>query len=195
MFQDLDATLKAVLTDATAPAELRNAEISFTTPDRDFKPTQATVNLFLHALQENRTLREAGPITTRAGNGFVATTPPLRMDCTYLATAWSTRTGALKVEEEHTLLGLALAWLGRFPELEERFLRGRLKDPPQAHPVSVVVANTGEGTSISEFWSALGVTPRTTFPVTVTIGLLLSDEKVEYPQTREIETRPVLRGP
>ena len=38
MFDDLDATLRAVLADAAAPADVRTAEVSFDTPDRDFKP-------------------------------------------------------------------------------------------------------------------------------------------------------------
>ena len=33
MFQDLDATLKAMLSDAAAPADVRNADVSFVTPD------------------------------------------------------------------------------------------------------------------------------------------------------------------
>jgi hypothetical protein len=47
MLHDLDATLRAVLTDPAAPADIRTAEISFETPDKDFRPAQPTVNLFL----------------------------------------------------------------------------------------------------------------------------------------------------
>ena len=38
MFQDLDTTLEAMLDDAAAPTDLRNADVSFDTPDKDYKP-------------------------------------------------------------------------------------------------------------------------------------------------------------
>ena len=47
-----------MLDDAAAPADLRAADVSFDTPDKDFKPAQATVNLFLHEVIENRALRD-----------------------------------------------------------------------------------------------------------------------------------------
>jgi hypothetical protein len=65
MFQDLDATLQAVLSDAAAPGALRNAEISFDTPDRDFQPQHASVNLFLHEVSENRALRDDARVLQR----------------------------------------------------------------------------------------------------------------------------------
>ena len=58
MFQDLDLTLKAILGDLKAPAELFDADVSFVVPDRDYKPGTPTVNLFLHGVKENREPRE-----------------------------------------------------------------------------------------------------------------------------------------
>ena len=52
MFQALDATLRAVLADAPRPDAVRNAAIGFDTPDRDFQPQHASVNLFLHEVSE-----------------------------------------------------------------------------------------------------------------------------------------------
>ena len=46
MFHDLDSTLTAILDDATAPKELRDADVSFETPDRNFAPGRPTVNSF-----------------------------------------------------------------------------------------------------------------------------------------------------
>jgi hypothetical protein len=186
MFQDLDATLEAMLNDAAAPAELRNADVSFDTPDKDYKPTQATVNLFLHDLAENRTLRDAAPVVERNGDAYASRPPPPRVDCTYLTTAWSSKTAGLKAQEEHRLLGLALAWLSRFPVIEDSFLQGGLKNPPQPYPLPTVVAQVKEGQNMGHFWSALGVPPRPAFSLTVTIAMQPFDEVEQYPVTEEI---------
>jgi hypothetical protein len=200
VFHDLDATLKALLDDTAAPAELRAADISFDTPDKDFKPTQPTVNLFLHEVTENRSLRDEARVVSRAGDVYSSRLPSLRADCTYLTTAWSAQAAGLKAAEEHRLLGLALQWFCRFPVLEDRFLRGSLKVPPQPYPLPTVVAQTREGRSNGEFWSALGVPPRPAFSVTVTITVEPFDQVEDFPALQKIHLRstlighPVLRG-
>jgi len=193
MFQDLDATLRAALTDPAAPAAVHAAEISFDAPDRDFTPTQGTLDLFLHEVVENRTLRETAPFLSRVGDqpgdDYRSVPPPLRVDCTYLATAWSARTGGEKTAEEHTLLGLTLLWLARFPTIDDRFCQGSMQRPAQPYPLALTVAQTREHPGAGEFWSALGVAPRPAFSVTVTVALQPIDDVTEYPAVREI--RPV----
>ena len=54
---DLDTTLAALLADESAPSESCDAEVSFITPGKDFNPTPATVNVFLHGVQGNLDLR------------------------------------------------------------------------------------------------------------------------------------------
>lgn len=192
MFDDLDATMKALLDDAAAPQAVREADVSFDTPDRDYKPAQTTLNLFLQEVVENRTLREEGPVTIRTETGFTTRMPFLRIDCTYLVTAWSNQTGGLKAAAEHRLLGLALQWLGRFPVIGETFHRGALRNPPQPYPLSTVVAQTQEGRSAAEFWSALGVAPRPAFPLTVTLTVQPYDEIQESvaPEAIRVTTTP-----
>ena len=114
VFQDLDATLTALLADPAAPSELRAAETSFVTPVKDFNPTTATLNLFLHGLRENRELRSSVPVVAAVDNRH-GSCAPLRIDCTYLITAWSPKTGDLKIADEHQLLGAAVLWLSRNP--------------------------------------------------------------------------------
>ncbi|MET7900739.1 Pvc16 family protein [Streptomyces sp. NPDC005355] len=181
MFQDLDATLKALLGAAGAPAEVRAAEVSFDTPDKDFSPAQSTVNLFLHDVQENRVLRNDAPLLDRNAAGWTARRTPLRVDCTYLTTTWSPSTGGLKAAEEHRLLGLTLEWLSRFPEIEERFLMGGLTSPPQLYPLPLTVAQVQEGQGTGQFWTALGVAPRPAFSLTVTVGLPAHEAEERYP--------------
>ena len=186
MFQDLDTTLEAMLNDPAAPADLRNADVSFDTPDKDYKPDHATVNLFLHDLAENRDLRDTTRVVERNGDVYASRPPPLRVDCTYLTTAWSAKPAAQKVEEEHRLLGLALSWLSRFPVIEDRFLEGKLKNPPQPYPLPAVVAQVKEGQGLGHFWSALGVPPRPAFSLTVTITVQPSDQVEQYPVTEKV---------
>ena len=186
MFDDLDATVKAILDDAAAPAPLRAADVSFDTPDKDYTPGQATVNFFLHEVNENRVLRDEARVLARVGDGYTSRLPSLRVDCTYLTTAWSAQAGGLKAAEEHRLLGLALQWLSRFPVVPERFLQGSLKTPPQPYPLPTVVAQTQEGRSNGEFWSALGVPPRPAFSVTVTVTIDPFDEVEPFAAVQEI---------
>ncbi len=186
MFDDLDDTLRAVLDDPTAPADLRAADVSFLTPDKDFAPAQATVNLFLYEVQENHQLRENGPIVELVDGQYISNQPPVRMDCTYLTTTWSAKTGALQAAEEHRLLGLALLWLNRFPVVGTDFLRGTLATPPQPFPLPTLVAQLKEDQSNGQFWTALGIAPRPAFSVTVTIAMLAPAEPDQFPQVRSV---------
>ncbi|HEY2175197.1 MAG TPA: Pvc16 family protein [Mycobacteriales bacterium] len=201
MFDDLDATLAALLADGAAPQELRTADVSFTVPDKDFGPAQPTLDLFLHEVQENRALRDAVPIVQPVpAGGWESERPPLRVDCTYLITVWSPKTGALRAAEEHRLLGRALLWLGRFPVIPDQYLRGTLTTPPQPYPLTTTVAQTREGQSMGEFWTALGIAPRPAFSLTVTIAMQPYTETESFPALSEIQLRtglldqPELRG-
>ncbi|HEY7104329.1 MAG TPA: Pvc16 family protein [Mycobacteriales bacterium] len=201
MFDDLDASLAAVLDDAAAPTEVRTADVSFVAPDKDFTPGQPTLNLFLHEVQENRALRDDAPQRRHLnGGGWTVERAPLRVDCTYLVTAWSSKTGGLKAAEEHRLLGRTLLWLGRFPVIPDSYLQGTLAAPPQPFPLAAAVAQTREGQSMGEFWTALGVAPRPAFSLTVTVALQPFTETETYPELTAVQLRtglvtdPVLRG-
>jgi hypothetical protein len=179
MFQDLDSTLAGLLDDAAAPAELRDADVSFETPDRHFAPPRATVNLFLYEVQENRESRDPVPITAKVGDLLVRRRPPLRVDCTYLVTAWSELTGPLKVTAEHQLLSQALIWLSRFGTIPAGFLQGSLADQP--FPAPTLVAQMDGGRQAGEFWNALGTPPRPAFTLVVRIAMDLGVDVPEGP--------------
>lgn len=190
MFDDMDASLAALLADGAAPQEVRTADVSFTVPDKDFGPAQATLDLFLHEVQENRGLRDVAPILQPLpAGGWESERSPLRVDCTYLVTAWSPKTGALRAAEEHRLLGRALLWLGRFPVIPDQYARGALKTPPQPYPLATTVAQTREGQSMGEFWTALGIAPRPAFSLTVTIALQPYTETETFPALTAIQLR------
>jgi len=187
MFRDLDDTLRTILDDAGAPNELRNADVSFETPDKNFAPGQPTINLFLYEVQENRVLRDPVPINEIVGGVFVRRMPPLRVDCRYLVTAWSNQLGAARIAEEHRLLAQALVWLSRFTTVPPGFLQGSLATQP--FPPPTLIAQPEGNQEQGEFWSALGIFPRPAFRVTVTIAMDLNVSVAEGPPvvTKEID--------
>jgi Pvc16 N-terminal domain/Carboxypeptidase regulatory-like domain len=180
MFQDLDSTLQAIVDDPHAPKLLREAEVSFETPDSDYAPDRTTLNLFLHEVSENRDLRDPEPIYALEHGTYKRRAPPLRIDCCYLVTAWSRESGARKAAEEHQLLGQALAWLGRFGTIPEAYFKGSLVGQP--YPPPTLVAQVDGRHAGSEFWSALGISPRVTFKAIVTIALDLEQETIVGPE-------------
>ncbi|GAA0435954.1 hypothetical protein Acor_55450 [Acrocarpospora corrugata] len=193
MFQDLDATIGAMLQDPAAPQQLRGAQIAFDTPDRNFQPAHATLNLFLHELSENRELRDDARVMELSGTTYTSRLPSIRIDCVYLLTAWSTQSAALKTAEEHQLLGAALVWLARFPTLETRFLRGVLQNQP--YPVPATVAQTREGQQMGHFWSALGIAPRPAFSLTVTVAADPFDQTEQFRTHTGVIVKTVLEHP
>ncbi|HEU4511089.1 MAG TPA: DUF4255 domain-containing protein, partial [Pyrinomonadaceae bacterium] len=154
MFQDLDSALTNLLNDPLAPADVVNADVSFETPDKNFTPPAATINLFLYELKENRELRDPVPIRDIVGGVVVRRQPPLRTDCTYLVTAWANNlAGPARVAAEHSLLGQTLVWLNRFPHVPESyFAGGGLADPP--FPPPTLIAQPKPDNNAGEFWSA-----------------------------------------
>ena len=91
---------------------------------KSMRRSRTTLNLFLHEVSENRDLRDPEPIYTLEHGTYKKLMPPLRIDCCYLVTAWSSKSGAQRAAEEHQLLGQALAWLSRFGTIPETYLRG-----------------------------------------------------------------------
>lgn len=189
MFQDLDSTLTVLLDDLGAPADVRAADVSFETPGKDYSPDTATINLFLFNIEENRELRDPVPTIEQTGGMFRRKFPPMRVNCSYLVTAWSPQTGENKVEEEHRLLGLTLAWLGSFPTIPDAFLQGGLAT--QLYPLPSLVAQMNGRPTTSEFWSALEIAPRPSFTLLVTVTLDLLHEVDEGPP---VDTRHLRLG-
>ena len=168
MFPILNTALKTILDDAAAPLTLRAADVSFETPVKTYAPSSATINLFLLEVKENRLLRDPEPIITYSAGTFTKKQPPVRVDVTYVVTAWSAETGEDKISEEHELLALALAWFSRVPVVPGALL------PGQPFPVPLFTALPDNRLNIGEFWSALGIPPRAAFTLTATVTLDLA---------------------
>jgi len=186
MLDDLDETLRTLLIEELPQViekiERDGFDIRFDVPNREFKSRLAkpTLCVYLYNIQENRDLR--GRTWERNHqNGSVATRrPPVRLDCSYMITAWSN-----EVEDEHRLLTGAARVLFRNPILPRDVLKGALADGIE---ITTEVAQPESFKDIVDIWSVLDNDLRPSVRVTVTVPL---DVDVEYltSRVRERELR------
>jgi hypothetical protein len=171
MIRDLSETLKAVLQDpsfATQFPELAGADITFERPTDPFQPNKSTIDLFLYDLRENTMLRSNEVIVERQNGHAISHPAPLRLDCSYLVTAWPVG-GLEPFLQEHRLLAQVLRVLSRYPTIPANFLKGSLigQDPP----LPMVALHPDALKNLAEFWSSLGSKLRASLTVTATISV------------------------
>ncbi|WP_019503897.1 DUF4255 domain-containing protein [Pleurocapsa sp. PCC 7319] len=166
MFRDLDDSLKKLLEAELLGVLSDSVTVVFDTPDDKFNPpNQRTVNFFLYDIQENRDLRNNEWFIRRQPNGVVQKNlPPVRVDCSYMVTAWSG-----DAESEHSLLGEVMKVLLRHPTLPDSVLTGSLAG--QEPPLPTSALQPAKLQSLGEFWQALGGKPKAALHYTVTIGV------------------------
>jgi len=185
MIRDLSQTLRLLLTQGV-PAELATAQIVFDRPSEQFNPTQATIDLFLYDIRENVELRSNESTVERLNGQATIHRPPLRINCSYLVTAWP---GGVSGDElalqEHRLLSQVLQVLARYPTIPESFLQGTLVG--QTLPLPMVTAQAEGLKSPSEFWTAMGRQLRPSLNVVVTLAIppLSESESVPLVITRD----------
>lgn len=173
MIHDLDETLRELLTQTLPPALIEQVTISFATPDDQFPPTSVTLpalNLFLYDVQENRELRSNEWRVKRGSDGMATKRPPpVRVNCSYLVTAWPSESAPQPAEDEHRLLGEVMKVLLRYPTIPAEVLQGDLQG--QEPPLPTISLNPGRLQSVGEFWQALGGKPKAALNYTVTLGV------------------------
>jgi hypothetical protein len=183
MLDDLDRTLRALLIDdlprVIEKIEADGFEVRFDVPNREFRSrlSKPTLNLYLYNIQENRDMRGRTWDQGRTNGSVTTRRPPVRLDCSYLVTAWSN-----EVEDEHRLLTGAARVLFRNPTLPEEVLQGALAD---GYAITTEVAQPESLKDIVDVWSVLDNDLRPSVRVTVTVPL---EVEVEY------HTPPVLEG-
>jgi Pvc16 N-terminal domain len=173
VIDDLDSTLAALLQQELPSEILAQAAITFATPDERFPPQSVTlpaIDLFLYDVRENRDLRANEWLLDRAGDGSLRREPPpVRVDCSYLVTAWPSSSSTSPALDEHHLLGAVITALLRHPKLPPAILQGTLAAAGIETPTTTLQQDRLQG--IAEFWQALGGRPRAAFDYTVTIAL------------------------
>jgi hypothetical protein len=170
MFQDLDATLAALL---DAELAVENVAVSFAAPDDQFPPSGVSlpaVAFFLYDVRENQELRPNRWELEREPNGMVTRKrPPVRVDCSYLITAWPSEAAPDPAQDEHRLLGEVMKVLLGHPRIPAAYLRGELvgQDPPM--PARIIAE--AQLHSLGEFWQAMGGKPKATLHYAVTVSV------------------------
>lgn len=171
MFQDLDATIAALLQQDLQLGN--NVTIGFEAPDDDFRTSVQgpTINFFLYDIRENYELRSQEWHNVRQMDGTIQRhRAPARVNCSYLITAWSKNTTpAEAAQEEHMMLGSVMKVLMRYRELPNTILKGSLID--QAPPVRAKAVQPEQIHSLGEFWQAMGGKPKASLNYTLTISV------------------------
>jgi hypothetical protein len=170
VIDDLDRTVEELLKHELPPALVGQVAISFAAPDSEFPPTAVTlpaVDFFLYDIRENMELRQPGWIVEHRQNGTATKRrSSVRVDCSYLVTAWSSEASTTRALDEHRILSEVMFALLRHPILPDALLQGRLigQEPPTS------ALQPGRLQSVGELWQALGGKPKAALNYTVTIG-------------------------
>ena len=171
MIYDLDKTLEQLLKQELPPELVSNMTISFDTPDDQFPPTLVTlpaINIFLYDVRENLALRSNEWTVERHSNGMATQKrPAVRVECSYLITAWPSESVPNPAMDEHHLLGEIMKVFLRHHTIPAGVLHGSLKG--QKPPLPVMSLQPGRLQSLGAFWQALGCKPKAALNYSVTI--------------------------
>ena len=188
MLHDLDATLGKLLEQELAGTIGGQVAISFLSPGADFPPSTVTppaLDVFLYDVREDRAGRDGDWPIVRADDGSPTgrRAPAVRVECSYLITAWPSSSSSDPARDEHRLLGEVLRALVRHPVLPADLLQGELKR--QAAPLPTASLQPGRLHSIAELWQASGGRPRAAINYTVTIVVDGAAPQVVGPPVKE----------
>lgn len=149
MIQDIDATVKELLVQKV-PLDTAVVDIRFETPTKDWVTgiQRPTINLFLYDVRENLELRSNERQLERRGALGSEQRAPVRLDLTYLITAWTA-----DVADEHQLLGNLLTALLRYPLLPAEVLKGAVQNQPL--PLRAWIAQPERTPNAWDFWGSL----------------------------------------
>jgi hypothetical protein len=131
--------------------------------------TLPAIDLFLYDMRENRDLRSVEWDVERRLDGTTMRPPPVRVDCSYLVTAWPSESSTSRAQDEHRMLGEVMRVLLRHPVLPAAVLQGELEGQLPALPAATL--QPGRLQSVAEFWQALGGKPKAALNYTVTIAV------------------------
>jgi uncharacterized protein DUF4255 len=187
MIDDLDRTLEELLKRELPANLVSQVAISFAAPDNQFPPPSVAlpaIDLFLYDVRENRELRRGDwVVERRTDNTALRLPPPVRVDCSYLITAWPSAASTTPAQDEHRLLGETMKALLRHEVLPADILQGSLRG--QEPPLPASTLQPGRLQSLGEFWQALGGKPKAALSYTVTIGVEAGEPLAAGPPVRE----------
>jgi hypothetical protein len=172
MIDDLDRSIEVLLA-RELPQELGSqVAVSFAAPDDQFPPASVAlpaIDVFLYDVRENRDLRSPDWPVERTISGTRKHPPLVRIDVSYLITAWASGSSTTAALDEHRLLGETIRALLRHPVLPEPILQGAMRG--QRAPLPATTLTPGRLQSLGEFWQALGGKPKAAVNYTVTVAV------------------------
>lgn len=167
MIDELDEVIRKLLIDQL-PIKNGEVDIAFDQPRREWSArlSRPTINLFLHDVRENNTLRghQWQQVRPNGSNQSQQKRTPIRVDCHYAVSIW-----AAEPEDEHRLLTRCLMALFRHPVISQERLTGRLQG--QSFDLQARAAAHDRLTNLAEFWGALDNELRPTISYMVTMAL------------------------
>ena len=184
MISHLDKTLEELLR-REVPLPSASYDISFDIPTKDWasklSKSKETINLYLYDIKENRELRTNEWQVNRKSDGTVdQEKPPVRIDLSYLITAWSpadvTPATAPAIDEHH-LLSRILEILFKHPSIPSYVFQGGLStiDPPPEIPATVAQSDGFKDQGQGQFWNAVDQFWKPSIQYVVTIPLDLHE--------------------
>ena len=194
MIPDLDVTLRNLLKQKAPPScgllRAEGTDISFDLPSAEWRGSleHLTLNCYLYDIRENLARRTHESFIQRSDGGTRAMRrlAPVRIDCGYCITAWSTAGSgavdgsglAVAVQQEHQLLSEALRVLLLHPSIPSDVLHGSLVDQVPPYP-SVIASDEGVRNQ-PEFWGTLNQPVKPSLNYVVTLVMLLDEEPLEF---------------
>jgi hypothetical protein len=176
MINALDETLAKLLSTSLPQEWAGQVQISFAAPDAQFPPQSVTppaIDLFLYDIRENLDLRSNEIQVTRGSDGTVLQRrAPVRVDFSYLVTAWPSESVTAPWEDEHRLLGEVMRVLLRHRTIPQAVLQGELAGQDLPQPVSSL--QPARLQSHGEFWQAMGGKPKAALNYMVTLSVEVS---------------------
>jgi hypothetical protein len=195
LLHELDQTLAALLKRDLPGRD--QITVSFAAPDDQFSVKLPAVDLFLYDVRENLELRSNDDVfELQADRTSIRFQPPVRVDASYLITAWpGVGSGQSdSSEDEHMLLSAVMRILLRYPKLPRELLKGSLANQDLPLPVSTL--QPGRLQSLGEFWQALGGKPKAALNYMVTLSVDVSEpERQPIVIDKEIRIRLDMREP
>jgi hypothetical protein len=187
MINQLDETIKKLIL-SRAQFALSDVEIRFDQPTRDWAAglTKPAINCYLYDIRENTELRNRDWIVKRNPDGQAQKKiAPLRVDLSYLITAWTN-----EVEDEHAVLWRVLVALSSAPVLPDDLLNGDLSKQP--YPITTQTAQVSEAMrNLSDLWNVMEneLKPAINYTVTLAVdrdyvftGPMVFTKRVEFVQ-------------
>jgi hypothetical protein len=151
MIKSLDETIKKLILER-GRFNSTDVDLRFDQPTRDWAAglTKPAVNCYLYDIRENKDLRNREWLVDQQPNGQARKKiSPLRMDLTYLVTAWTN-----EVEDEHSILWRVLVALCSAPILPQEMLKGELVHQP--FPIPTQTAQVSEVMqNLSDLWNVM----------------------------------------